>query len=87
MSRSPASSLLLKDLPSQSPLEWLSPLPPTSAEFLVVPSYVDWEVNIFICPGTPNQDTIRIVGNVLDSKYQGSVFRPVDRYCAAGQAC
>ena len=69
------------------PSDWLSPLPPTSTEFLAVPSHVDWEGNIFICPLTPNQDTIRIVGNVLDSKYQGSVHRPVDRYWTAGQAC
>ena len=66
-------------------VQWLHPEPPTSQEFLAVASHVDWEGNIFICPQTPNQDTLRIVGNVLDSKFQGSFPRPVDRYWRLGQ--
>ena len=73
--------------PVSTPTDWLRPLPPPPSEFLAVPSHVDWEGNIFICPLIPNQDNIRIVGNVLDSKYQGSVHTPVDRYWTVGQAC
>jgi len=67
-------------------IQWLQPDPVTSQEFLAVPSHVDWEGNISICPQTPNLDTLRIIGNVLDSKFQGSLPRPVDRYWKQGQA-
>ena len=49
-------------------------------------SHVDWECNIFLIPSTPNQDTLRIIGNVLDSKFQGSLPRPVDKYWRLGEA-
>jgi len=69
------------------PVEWLKPLPPPMTEFLAIPSHVDWEGNIFICPLVPNHDNLNIISNVLNSKYQGSVHKPVDKYWTVGQAC
>ena len=59
---------------------------PTSAEFLAMPSHMDWEGNIFIfiCPLTPNQDTFTIVGLTLGTHWLGMVMQektePVIRY-------
>jgi len=60
-------------------------LPSSSKEFLAVATHVDWECNIYLLPEGFNQDTLRIVGNVLDSKFQGSSPRPVDRYWSMGE--
>jgi hypothetical protein len=51
------------------PTVWLSPLPSAT-----------WTENIFICPLIPSQDIIRIVDNMLDSKYQGFVHRQENMY-------
>ena len=67
---------------------WRSPLPPPSNQFLAVASHVDWDCNVYLSPLSASQenDHLRIIGNVLDSKYQGSTPRPVDRYWKVGQA-
>ena len=78
---------LISSCVDSEPVEWLKPLPPPLNEFLAIPSHVDWEGNIFICPLVPNQDNLNIVCNVLNSKYQGSVHKPVDKYWTVGQAC
>ena len=65
--------------------QWLpSSIPPSSEEFLAIASHVDWEGNIYLSPLAPNQDTLRIIGNVLDSKFQGTSPRPVDKYWRLG---
>jgi len=67
-------------------LSWLpAVLPPSSKEFLAVATHVDWDCNIYLLPEGLNQDTLRIVGNVLDSKFQGTAPRPVDRYWRMGE--
>ena len=67
---------------------WPSPRPPPTDQFLAVASHVDWDGNVYLCTLSVSQenDLLRIIGNVLDSKYQGSIPRPVDRYWKVGQA-
>ena len=82
--------VLLKDPvldPTPTPtVSWLpAVLPSLSQEFLAVVTHVDWECNIYLLPEGFSQDTLRIVGNVLNSKFQGSVPRPVDRYWRVGE--
>jgi len=72
---------------NSEPVEWLKPIRPPMKEFLAIPSHVDWEGNIFICPLVPNHDNLNIISNVLNSKYHGSVHKPVDKYWTVGQAC
>jgi len=76
-----------KDLDNSVFTQWLRPLPAPNDEFLAVPSHVDWEGNIFICPMIPNQENVNKLRDVLDSKYQGSVYKPADKYWVVGQAC
>jgi len=67
-------------------VSWLpAALPQASQEFLAVATHVDWECNIYLIPEGTNQDTLRIIGNVLDSKFQGSSPRPVDKYWRVGE--
>merc|ERR1712179_382119 len=79
---------LIKDpvMEPTPPVCWLpTSLPPSSKEFLAVATHVDWECNIYLLPEGFYQDTLRIVGNVLDSKFQGSSPRPVDKYWRLGE--
>jgi len=66
-------------------VSWLPAALPASQEFLAVATHVDWEGNIYLIPEGINQDTLRIIGNVLDSKFQGSSPRPVDKYWRVGE--
>jgi len=74
------------DLEHNPAVSWLpAVLPTASQEFLAVATHVDWECNIYLLPEGVSQDTLRIIGNVLDSKFQGSSPRPVDRYWRVGE--
>ena len=65
--------VLLKNPVSESTqtVAWLpAVLPSPFKEFLAVVTHVDWECNIYLLPEGLNQDTLRIVGNVLDSSFK-----------------
>merc|ERR1719186_2405218 len=66
---------------------WINAELPNSPEFVGNVSHVDWDCNLYISSISDNQDNLRIIGSVLDSKYSGSSPSPSDLRWSPGQAC
>ena len=52
-------------------------------------SHVDWDCNLYMSLSSiqDNQDNLRIIGSVLESKYSGSSPSPLDLQWCQGEAC
>jgi len=66
---------------------WLTAVMPSSVEFAGFVSHVDWDCNLYMSSIQDNQDNLRIIGSVLESKYSGSSPSPPDLQWCTGEAC
>ena len=72
---------------SQHEFQWLEAVAPTSSALTCSVSHVDWDCNLYISTIPHNQETLRIIQSVLQSKYAGSTHSQEDLHWTAGEAC
>ena len=70
-----------------SKFQWLESVAPSSTDLTCSVSHVDWGCNLYISTIPDNQETLRIIQSVLQSKYAGSTHSQEDLHWTAGEAC
>ena len=66
---------------------WLTAEMPSSLVFAGFVSHVDWDCSLYMSSIQDNQDNLRIIASVLESKYSGSSPSPHDQQWCQGEAC
>jgi len=67
--------------------QWLYPALPSSCEFSCQVSHVDWDCNLHISTIPDNQENLRLIQSVLQSRYAGSSHSQEEVHWSEGEAC
>ena len=62
-------------------INWFTAEMPNSLDFAGFVSHVDWDCNMYMSSIQDNQDNLRIIASVLESKYSGSSRSHLDLQC------
>jgi len=66
---------------------WESPRLPSKSSFVGNVSHVDWDCTLYLSSLEENFDNLKIIGSVLQNKYEGSSPGPQDLQWGQGEAC